>query len=120
MRTPITFPAVSSEEVSEEPIIIEAVIEGYLVRIIYVDQGASVEVMFEHCFENLNPAIKSRLKSTQTDLVGFAKEVVKPLGKIELVVVLENVRFCLGAVMMKFTIIELLHRTMSFLLEEPV
>ncbi|GJW20021.1 hypothetical protein Tco_0027457 [Tanacetum coccineum] len=66
--------------------------EGYLVRRIHVDQGDSVEVMFEHCFENLIPAMKSRLKRTQTDLAGFARDVVKPLGKVKLEVVSEEPR----------------------------
>ncbi|GJW76138.1 hypothetical protein Tco_0137820 [Tanacetum coccineum] len=87
MKAPIVFSAVSSEDALDEPLIIEAVMEGYLVCRIYVDQGASVKVMFEHCFENLSPKIKSRLRSTQTDLVGFVGDVVKPLGNIELEVV---------------------------------
>ncbi|GJR42169.1 hypothetical protein Tco_1310272 [Tanacetum coccineum] len=45
MNTPITFPPVSSEDVSDEPIIVEAELEGYLVRRVYVDAGASVEVI---------------------------------------------------------------------------
>ncbi|GKA89820.1 hypothetical protein Tco_0811632 [Tanacetum coccineum] len=72
MKAPIVFPPVSSEDASDEPFIIEAVMKGYPVGRVYVDQGASVEVMFEHYFENLSPAMKSRLRSTQMDLVGFA------------------------------------------------
>ncbi|GKD63304.1 reverse transcriptase domain-containing protein, partial [Tanacetum coccineum] len=90
MNIPITFPAVSSDDISEEPLIVEAEVEGYLVRRVYVDEGSSVEVMFEHCFENLNPRIKAGLRETQTDLVGFAGEVSKPLGKIELDVCFGN------------------------------
>nr|GEV88858.1 reverse transcriptase domain-containing protein [Tanacetum cinerariifolium] len=84
MNTPITFPQVSAEDVSNEPIIIEAEVEGYVVRRVYVDERASVEVMFKHCFKNLSPAIKARLSKTWTDMVGFAREVTKPLGKIKL------------------------------------
>ncbi|GKC19486.1 reverse transcriptase domain-containing protein [Tanacetum coccineum] len=87
MKVPILFPPLTVEDVSDEPLVIEAAMEGYLVRRVYIDQGASLEVMFEHCFKNLSPAIKSRLRSTQMDLVGFAGGVVKPLGKIELEVV---------------------------------
>nr|GEZ30942.1 reverse transcriptase domain-containing protein [Tanacetum cinerariifolium] len=87
MKAPIVFSAVSAEDVSDEPLIVDVVMDGYLVRIIHVDQGASVEVMLEHCFENMSPEIKPRLKSTQTDLVGFARDVVKTMGKIELEVV---------------------------------
>lgn len=49
-----------------------------------MDQGASVEVMYEHCFEYLHPSIKSKLKETNTPLVGFVGESIKLLGKIEL------------------------------------
>nr|GEU63514.1 hypothetical protein [Tanacetum cinerariifolium] len=66
----ISFPIISSEDVSEEPLIVEAEVEGYLVRRVYVDEGSSVEVMFEHYFENLDSRIKVKLKETQTDLVG--------------------------------------------------
>ncbi|GJW29100.1 hypothetical protein Tco_0045975 [Tanacetum coccineum] len=87
IKAPIIFPPVSMEDSSDEPLIIEVVTEGYLVRRVCVDQGVLVEVMFEHCFKNLSPAMRSRLKSTQMDLVGFVGGVVKPLGKIELEVV---------------------------------
>nr|GEZ10611.1 reverse transcriptase domain-containing protein [Tanacetum cinerariifolium] len=89
-KTPIVFPPLSMEETSDEPLIIEAIMEGYLVRRVYVDHGALCEVMFKHCFKNLSPAMKSRLRSTQMDLVGFAGGVVKPIGKIELVVVFSD------------------------------
>ncbi|GJS89984.1 hypothetical protein Tco_0772620 [Tanacetum coccineum] len=82
MNILISFPAISSKDVSEEPLIVEAEVEGYLVRRVYVDEGSSVEVMFEHCFENLNPKIKAGLRETQTDLVGFAGEISKPLGRL--------------------------------------
>ncbi|GKF50111.1 hypothetical protein Tco_0143362 [Tanacetum coccineum] len=49
MDTPITFPLISTEDVLDEALIVEAEVEGYLVRRIYVDRGASVEIMFEHC-----------------------------------------------------------------------
>ncbi|GJZ53094.1 reverse transcriptase domain-containing protein [Tanacetum coccineum] len=104
MNTPITFPPLLVEDVSEEPIIIEAEVEGYLVRRVYVDEGASVEVMFEHCFENLNPAIKARLRETQTDLVGFAGEITKPLGKIDFEVCFRSEGLCRRTTM-KFTVI---------------
>nr|GEX11926.1 reverse transcriptase domain-containing protein [Tanacetum cinerariifolium] len=46
--------------------------------------------MFKQCFENLNPKIKAGLRETQTDLVGFAEEVSKLLGKIEMEVCFDN------------------------------
>ncbi|GKD89162.1 reverse transcriptase domain-containing protein, partial [Tanacetum coccineum] len=90
MNTPITFPGVISDDASDEPLIIEAEVEGYLVRHVYVDEGSSVEVMFEHCFENLPAKVRAGLRETKTDLVGFTGEVAKPLGKIDLEVCFGN------------------------------
>ncbi|GKB20943.1 reverse transcriptase domain-containing protein, partial [Tanacetum coccineum] len=96
---------VLSEDVFDEPLIVEAEIKGYLVRRVYIDEGASFEVMFEHCFEYFSPKIKARLKETQTDLVGFAGEVTKPLGKIELEVCFGNEGLC-RRTNMKFIVIK--------------
>nr|GEW34349.1 reverse transcriptase domain-containing protein [Tanacetum cinerariifolium] len=92
------------EDVLEEPIIVETEVEGYLVRRVDVDQGSLVKVIFEYYFENLSPGIKARLKETQTNLVGFAREVTNPLGKIELEVCFGNEGLCRRKTM-KFTII---------------
>ncbi|GJZ87799.1 hypothetical protein Tco_0659409 [Tanacetum coccineum] len=64
MNTPISFPSIMTDDASDEPLIIEAEVEGYLV--------------------------KAGLRETRTDLVGFAGEVSKPLGKIELEVCFGN------------------------------
>nr|GFB32731.1 reverse transcriptase domain-containing protein [Tanacetum cinerariifolium] len=55
-------------------------------------------------FENLNPKIKDRLKEAQTDLVGFAGEVSKPPGKIELEVCFGNGGLC-RRTSMKFIVV---------------
>ncbi|GKE48897.1 reverse transcriptase domain-containing protein [Tanacetum coccineum] len=47
MNTPITFPPIPSDDVSDEPLISEAEVEGYLVRRVFVDQGKiDLEVVF--------------------------------------------------------------------------
>ncbi|GJW22790.1 reverse transcriptase domain-containing protein [Tanacetum coccineum] len=90
MNTPISFPPIMTDDTSDEPLIIEAEVEEYLVRRVYVDEGSSVEVMFEHCFENLPEKVRAGLRETRTDLVGFAGEIAKPLGKIDLEVCFGN------------------------------
>ncbi|GKC82200.1 reverse transcriptase domain-containing protein [Tanacetum coccineum] len=67
MNVPITFLPVPARDLLEEPLVIEAEVEGYLVRRIHIDEGASIEIMFEHCFQlaaSGNP--KQRLVETQT------------------------------------------------------
>ncbi|GJZ24387.1 reverse transcriptase domain-containing protein [Tanacetum coccineum] len=43
MNIPISFPTISSKYVSDEPLIVKAKVEGYLVRRVYVDEGSPVE-----------------------------------------------------------------------------
>ncbi|GJX41954.1 reverse transcriptase domain-containing protein [Tanacetum coccineum] len=74
MNVSIVFPLVRSRDLSEEAIMVEAEIEGYSVRWIHVDEGASIEIMYEHCFNMLHPAIKSRLTETHTIVSGFSRE----------------------------------------------
>ncbi|GJW03216.1 reverse transcriptase domain-containing protein [Tanacetum coccineum] len=76
MNVPISFPAIPSDDISEEPLIVEAEVEGYL----------------------------ARLRETQTDLVGFTGEVSKPLGKIELEVCFGNGGLC-RRTSMKFIVV---------------
>ena len=90
MNAPIVFPPIHPDNFLDEPLIVEAVIEGYLVRRVFVDGGASVEIMFEQCFDNRSPIVKSRLRPTQTDLLSFTGNVANPLGKIELEVEFGN------------------------------
>nr|GEW70399.1 reverse transcriptase domain-containing protein [Tanacetum cinerariifolium] len=81
MDVPITFPPVSTNDMSDRPLIVEAEVEGYWIRRVFVDQRASVQVMFEHCFDNLSLDIKARLAPTQTELMGFSGKQLIPLGK---------------------------------------
>ncbi|GJW02510.1 hypothetical protein Tco_1561366, partial [Tanacetum coccineum] len=50
----------------KEALVVEAEVEGYLIRRVHIDEGASVEIMIEHCFNMLHPAIWARLVETQT------------------------------------------------------
>nr|GEX73232.1 reverse transcriptase domain-containing protein [Tanacetum cinerariifolium] len=84
MNFPIIFPPVFARDLSKEAIVIEAKVEGYLVWQVHVDDGASIKIMYEHCFNNLHPSIKARMTEMQTTVSWFSGEQVKPLGKIEL------------------------------------
>ncbi|GKA76177.1 hypothetical protein Tco_0782555 [Tanacetum coccineum] len=44
MKVPNTFPLISLGDIFNEPIIVKARVEDYLVRRIYVDEGVSVEI----------------------------------------------------------------------------
>ncbi|GKE07648.1 hypothetical protein Tco_1399666 [Tanacetum coccineum] len=104
MNTPITFPLISADDVSDEPLIIKVKVEGYLVRRVFVDHGVIVQVMFEHCFDNLPSSVRARLTQTQTELVGLSGEQLIPIGKIELKVMFRSEGLC-RRIMMKFTVV---------------
>ncbi|GKB85565.1 reverse transcriptase domain-containing protein [Tanacetum coccineum] len=52
----------------------------------YVDGGSSMEVLYEHCFNWLQPEIKSQMVSTTTSLTDFSGETIWPLGQLRLLV----------------------------------
>ncbi|GKB35285.1 reverse transcriptase domain-containing protein [Tanacetum coccineum] len=105
MNVPITFPSIQPDDVSDEPLIIKAEVEGYLVRRVFVDQGAAVQVMLEHCFRNLPMTVQARLMQTHTELVGFSGEQLLPMGKIELEVMFGSEGLCRKTTM-KFTLVK--------------
>nr|GEW86251.1 hypothetical protein [Tanacetum cinerariifolium] len=84
----MSFPSMQRCQLVNSPIILEAPIEGFQVRRIYVDGGSSSEVMYEHCFRNLRAETKAKLKESRTPLVGFSGEVNYPIGTINLSVTL--------------------------------
>ncbi|GJZ29401.1 reverse transcriptase domain-containing protein, partial [Tanacetum coccineum] len=85
-ETTISFPSLGEEDGMEGPMIIEAEIGGHFVHQIYVDGGASSEVLYEHCFVRLRPEIRSQMVSATTSLIGFIRETIWPIGQISLLV----------------------------------
>ncbi|GJV95879.1 reverse transcriptase domain-containing protein [Tanacetum coccineum] len=52
----------------------------------YVDGGSSMEVLFEHCYNQLRPEIQSQMAPATTSLTGFSRETIWPIGQIRLLV----------------------------------
>ncbi|GJZ09147.1 reverse transcriptase domain-containing protein [Tanacetum coccineum] len=76
----ITFPLLSANKGTEGPLVIEAEIEGHAIHRMYVDGGSSMEVLYEHCFNQIRPEIKSQMVLATTSLTGFNGETIWPLG----------------------------------------
>ncbi|GJS40794.1 reverse transcriptase domain-containing protein [Tanacetum coccineum] len=53
---------------------------------LYVDEGASTEILYGHCFVRLRPEIRSQMVPPTTYLTGFGGETIWPLGQISLLV----------------------------------
>ncbi|GKF39848.1 reverse transcriptase domain-containing protein [Tanacetum coccineum] len=101
----ISFPSMSGCQLVDSPIILEALIEGFLVRKIYVDGGSSSEVMHEHCFRNLGAKTKAKLKESRTPLVGFSGKVSYLIGTINLSVTMGEPKR-LQTIPMEFTVVK--------------
>ncbi|GKG23249.1 hypothetical protein Tco_0391285, partial [Tanacetum coccineum] len=78
----ILFPPLREEDGAEGPIIIEADIGGHFIHRMYVDEGLSSEIMYEHCFKRLRPEVKNQMVPATIPLIGFSGEVIWPMGHI--------------------------------------
>ncbi|GJZ71143.1 reverse transcriptase domain-containing protein [Tanacetum coccineum] len=85
-KNEITFPPLSANKGTEGPLVIEAEIGGHAVHRMYVDGGSSMEILYEHCFNRLQPEIKSQMVPATTSLTGFSGETIWPLGQLRLLV----------------------------------
>ncbi|GJZ78016.1 reverse transcriptase domain-containing protein [Tanacetum coccineum] len=82
----ISFPPLGEEDETEGPMVIEAEVGGHLVYSMYVDGGASSEILYEHYFNQLRPEIRSQMVLATTYSVGFSGEIIWPLGQVSLLV----------------------------------
>ncbi|GAV79989.1 hypothetical protein CFOL_v3_23451 [Cephalotus follicularis] len=61
-------------------------VELFTVKRILIDSGSSADILYKHAFDQLRISV-DQLKPVKTPLVGFAGEMVHPLGSIDLSVV---------------------------------
>nr|GEZ60721.1 reverse transcriptase domain-containing protein [Tanacetum cinerariifolium] len=82
----ITFPPLTTSNGTEGPLVIEAEIGGHTIHRMYIDGGSSMKILYEHCFNRLQPDIKSQMVPATTSLTGFSGETTWPLGQLRLLV----------------------------------
>ncbi|GJV28067.1 reverse transcriptase domain-containing protein [Tanacetum coccineum] len=80
-ETMISFPSLGEEYGTEGPMVIEAEVGGHLVHRMYVDGGASSEILYEHCFNQLRPEIRNKMVPATTYLIGISGEIIWWMGK---------------------------------------
>nr|GEY93648.1 hypothetical protein [Tanacetum cinerariifolium] len=84
----ITFPPLTASSGTKGPLVIEAEIGRHKIYRMYVDDGSSMEILYEHCFNRLWPEIKSQMVPTTTSLTGFSGETIWTLGQLRLLVII--------------------------------
>ncbi|XP_071687952.1 uncharacterized protein [Rutidosis leptorrhynchoides] len=80
----ISFPALDTITPSDKPVTINGRIFEREVHRVYLDGGSACDIMYEHCFNQLSPAIKARLNTPKVPLVGFSGERCWPIGEVDL------------------------------------
>ncbi|XP_071713648.1 uncharacterized protein [Rutidosis leptorrhynchoides] len=83
---PISFPEMQSEDFSKMPIVISCKIAqtGITIMKVHVDNGSSVDIVYEQYFVRLPESIKTNLKPTAATLTGFAEESSLPIRQLSL------------------------------------
>nr|GEU42857.1 reverse transcriptase domain-containing protein [Tanacetum cinerariifolium] len=78
------FPSLATSSGTKGPLVIEAKIGRHMIHRMYVDEGSSAEVLYEHCFNRLRPEVKNQMVPVTTSLTGFSGETIWPLGQLML------------------------------------
>ena len=86
----ISFPTLTADNAVVEPLTIEIHTGGHDIHRMYVDGGASADIMYEHCFKRLRPDIRSQLIPATTSLTSFTGEKIWPKGQLRLLVAVGN------------------------------
>ncbi|XP_071712963.1 uncharacterized protein [Rutidosis leptorrhynchoides] len=64
---------------------------GITVMKVHIDNGSSVDIIYEQCFVQLPESIKANLQTTAVSLTGFAGESSLPIGILPLDIELDDV-----------------------------
>ncbi|GJX60844.1 hypothetical protein Tco_0292234 [Tanacetum coccineum] len=88
----ITFPPLATSRGTKSPLVIEAKIGGHMIHRMYVDEGSSTEVLYEHCFNRLRPEIKSQMVPAMTSLIDFSGETTWPLRQLRLLTEIREIQ----------------------------
>ncbi|GJW46772.1 hypothetical protein Tco_0078418 [Tanacetum coccineum] len=66
----ISFPTLTADNVVVEPLTIEINAAGHDIHHMYIDGGASADILYKHCFQRLLPEVKSQSPSPYNGIIG--------------------------------------------------
>ncbi|XP_022031283.1 uncharacterized protein LOC110932239 [Helianthus annuus] len=75
-------PRMEDLHLTTDALIISAAVGDYRMRRILVDTGSSEDIIYEHCFNRMQPEDRKLLESVHAPIKGFTGEKVDPIGQI--------------------------------------
>ncbi|XP_022015448.1 uncharacterized protein LOC110915089 [Helianthus annuus] len=75
-------PRMEDLHLTTDALIISAAVGDYHMRRILVDTGSSEDIIYEHCFNRMQPEDRKLLESVHAPIKGFTGEKVDPIGQI--------------------------------------
>ncbi|XP_022032871.1 uncharacterized protein LOC110933979 [Helianthus annuus] len=75
-------PHMEDLHLTTDALIISAAVGDYRMRRILVDTGSSEDIIYEHCFNRMQPEDRKLLESVHAPIKGFTGEKVDPIGQI--------------------------------------
>ncbi|XP_022031551.1 uncharacterized protein LOC110932532 [Helianthus annuus] len=75
-------PRMEDLHLTTDALIISAAVGDYRMRRILVDTGSSEDIIYEHCFNTMQPEDRKLLESVHAPIKGFTGEKVDPIGQI--------------------------------------
>ncbi|GAV66514.1 hypothetical protein CFOL_v3_10024, partial [Cephalotus follicularis] len=88
----------------DDPVVVTLLVELFTMKRILIDSGSSADILYKHAFDQLRIPV-DQLKPVKTPLIGFAGEMVHPLGSIDLSVVAGTAP-CQTQVQMTFLVVD--------------
>ncbi|GAV66034.1 hypothetical protein CFOL_v3_09545, partial [Cephalotus follicularis] len=88
----------------DDLVVVTLQVELFTVKIVLIDNGRSTDILYQSAFDQLRIP-EDQLKPVKTPLVGFAGEMVYPLGSIDLFVVAGSSP-CQTQVQMTFMVVD--------------
>ncbi|GAV68074.1 hypothetical protein CFOL_v3_11577, partial [Cephalotus follicularis] len=70
----------------DDPVVVTLQVELFTMKRILIYSGSSMDILYKHAFDQLRIP-ENQLRTVKTPLVGFAREMVHPMGSIDLSVV---------------------------------
>ncbi|XP_071688809.1 uncharacterized protein [Rutidosis leptorrhynchoides] len=90
----ISFPSIQAFNTSCAPIVVQGYLpeSGHGVKHFHIDNGSSVDIMYEHCFRQLPTTVRRTIKPPTTSLSEFSEESAWPIEILDLKLELRDSR----------------------------